>query len=146
MLGIIGLTAILGCSIGCILGIVGSVITVGVSVTVSVVQHQQAEELQNQMLNAQEDAEEKAEKKLDAQQEAAYKQQERTNLANIMAMGSAIMTEQYKNRKAKYETVAELKKLGNSSDKGHGSSGQYSHGKPVQPSGNASQSQLHLQS
>ncbi|MFA4972008.1 MAG: hypothetical protein WC683_05295 [bacterium] len=145
MLGIIGLTAILGCSLGAILGIVSSVITVGVTVGVSVAQQQQAEELQNEMLEAQEDAEGKAEKKLDAQQEAAYRQQERTNLANIMAMGSAIMTEQFKNRKAKYETVAELKKLGDSK-KTNSSSEHYSHGTPVEPSGNASQSQLNLQS
>ncbi|MBN1282502.1 MAG: hypothetical protein JXA24_01870 [Proteobacteria bacterium] len=133
MIGIMGVQAILGCGT-LIAGLIVGAVSIAVSVGVGVSQAQQAEELQDEMLDKQDEAEEKAENRLQAQKDMAYKQNERKHLKNIMAMGSAIMVEQFRSRKTKYETIAVMKADAGSKPKG------YNYGKPAQPAGGSEQS------
>jgi len=137
MLGMVGITGILGCG-ALIAGLIISAVTIATTVITSEVSRQQQEEQQDEMLELQKEQEDKQLARLESQKEVNGRRLERTHIKNLMAMGTSIAFSECSAVRKKHELAKTYAEMGK---KSKGNKKNYSYGKPAQPSSETGQSQ-----
>ena len=139
MLGVIGITAILGCVAASVISAVVAAAAIAVSVGVGVSQTQQAREQHEEMKDLQEEQQLKEKARLEAQKILSGKRLERQHIKNMQTMGTGILMQEVATRNTRLKLGRTYSEI--SASKGKASTANnYNYGKPVQAVANVSQS------